>query len=1542
MTQSLLVVLFLSASLLAVHGNQAASAQNSLAPEEVEFNFGSAEDGSFVPEKVAKRSLVETTNSDALLVSRVSVNGSSTHPCMTYDEASWVNVASDKTHLPVGGGSQMFVSHDGRTVYSYGGCEQPGHPAACNNQLLRFDTLGSRWAAVTIATEAIDPNALAHRVQAGAWAWDANNERMWVWGGIRPVTPNGKPDAASETFSSSLDFLEIAKDHSKGAAWHHVETKFQAILPTLAGASLTFYGDDKLVVFGGYSDDGFFNDLYVATRVHGAWSWEKAKTGGNVPSPRAGHTATMVGDKIYVFGGAAADPKNDMFTLTSTSDGWLWEEVHQANHVPARTGHAVVAVTPSFLIDGNDDRRVNTLLLVGGCNGATFECFGTVARFDTISKKWSTPAVNSHFKDVVGRSKMAVAFVPAIKRVMALGGCDFAGKKCDNVLRMYTPEQVCAADCVHGTYVMGTMFRPAMCTCDEAWAGEKCDTPSYCPNQCSGHGTCRSDGHGAHRCHCNKDFHGDDCGRMWCPRNCTSHGICIDTKLGKGLVPSVCKCDKGYLGSDCSQMDRFTAESTTVVVKCKNHCSGKGHCLSTDETFMGGKRGGWGKCHCLAGFAGDDCSVECPNKCGGSSSGQCQNNGKCECFEGFKGRGCEQTYCANNCTGNGICNNDRCYCKVGFVGNFCQLDADCNDHGTFSKGHCTCEEGWGGPDCKLPVQCPNDCSHSGKCTDPTRGGRVKLSHVDLSKAAYLEGVCQCSRGHGGRDCSLKLCMSGCHGHGRCNTFRGTCTCYPGYKGKDCEINVPCPGNCTSAAHGTCDAVTGKCHCSAGWTGAKCGSLRCPNDCSKNGKCVRGRCLCKSGFFSRDCSVGCKPGCGSHGICKMSTKGKGKGAAPKCKCDPEWEGVGCEKKKQCPKGLSGGKAKQCSGRNGVCWTAKKKCICRQGYSGKDCGKVNKACGAQGCNKRGTCEAGICFCDMGYTGKHCEKVEKCPKGCSDRGFCSHGECFCYPGRTGVACEKSVKDKTCPKDCSGAGLCQFGKCFCLPGRAGKDCAQVVDFCKVPENSKCSGHGVCEFGKCFCEPSSSGKRCEKHGCKAGCKAGQGECILGKCRCFPGYAGKSCQKELSCPSKNSQPCSGHGACVMGKCACESGYRGRACDKLAFQTPDCPNKCSNVGVCHGGKCFCVDGYSGPDCSLRQGAPCKGNCNGKGKCAFGRCFCNPGWKGAGCNKEIKCSKKCERNGICSYGRCMCPPGVTGADCDELTSPATKQQEMADAIFPKRPGQNTACPNACNYRGLCDAKSGKCTCTPPFTGSDCSFTLDDNARCPGDCNGNNGECIFGSCICRPGFTGKACELKVPMECPNNCNGRGSCWLGECICEPGFKGESCNDEDSCPHCGNTGVCVRGKCACVQGFAGVHCEKRDDSHKPTASVNTAQKLLSFKETSSSFDTSAPTFNGDASCKSGCGAHGVCSKGACFCATGFAGAECQTELSAAAVALAEVGSSSSPSSPFVMDNRHVALLCLASFFIGAIIASLVKCAIDRHNSSLRKQQMLQPLIANA
>lgn len=29
---------------------------------------------------------------------------------------------------------------------------------------------------------------------------------------------------------------------------------------------------------------------------------------------------------------------------------------------------------------------------------------------------------------------------------------------------------------------------------------------------------------------------------------------------------------------------------------------------------------------------------------------------------------------------------------------------------------------------------------------------------------------------------------------------------------------------------------------------------CPNQCSKNGKCVKGKCVCIAGFLSEDCSV----------------------------------------------------------------------------------------------------------------------------------------------------------------------------------------------------------------------------------------------------------------------------------------------------------------------------------------------------------------------------------------------------------------------------------------------------------------------------------------------------------------------------------------------------------------------------------------------------------------------------------------------------------------------------------------------------------------
>lgn len=71
---------------------------------------------------------------------------------------------------------------------------------------------------------------------------------------------------------------------------------------------------NRIFVFGGMVEYGkYSNDLYelkVST-----WEWKKIrprspKNGDPPPRPRLGHSFTLIGNKIYLFGGLANDSEN--------------------------------------------------------------------------------------------------------------------------------------------------------------------------------------------------------------------------------------------------------------------------------------------------------------------------------------------------------------------------------------------------------------------------------------------------------------------------------------------------------------------------------------------------------------------------------------------------------------------------------------------------------------------------------------------------------------------------------------------------------------------------------------------------------------------------------------------------------------------------------------------------------------------------------------------------------------------------------------------------------------------------------------------------------------------------------------------------------------------------------------------------------------------------------------------------------------------------------------------------------------------------------
>ena len=294
----------------------------------------------------------------------------------------------------------------------------------------------------------------------------------------------------------------------------------------------------------------------------------------------------------------------------------------------------------------------------------------------------------------------------------------------------------------------------------------------------------------------------------------------------------------------------------------------------------------------------------------------------------------------------------------------------------------------------------------------------------------------------------------CSGHGAC--YNSTCWCDSGFTGAFCEMTgpgaTPMPGVSLGATpvpwlgstpvystpcqvggcsgRGTCDAATGLCLCSPGYSGSVCETYlvaKCLNDCSQNGVCLNGTCLCDLAWGGEDCSL--PSVCGGH-----STK------------------------------LSG----NCSG-HGKCLNGT--CVCQKGWTDRDCSSVSCI---NDCSGRGLCSNGTCACDFGWHGADCATVS-CPNDCSGHGTCSGSEavrtCQCDVLWTGgdcstPLCPTSATSKVPYVPCSGHGACtQNGTCICYKKYADADCSRLID---------CGGRGSRKCGVCQCLDGFKGENCE------------------------------------------------------------------------------------------------------------------------------------------------------------------------------------------------------------------------------------------------------------------------------------------------------------------------------------------------------------------------------------------------------------------------------------------------------------------------------------
>ncbi|KAJ0401043.1 hypothetical protein ATCC90586_004148 [Pythium insidiosum] len=178
-----------------------------------------------------------------------------------------------------------------------------------------------------------------------------------------------------------------------------------------SGHSCTVVGND-VVIFGGSRGRSRQSSVHVLDSE--AWHWKTVKVEGKPPSARTYHSAVAVGDSVVYFGGNDSKKSfNSVHVLrksTTTPDVWVWFHPCVVGAPPrARTGHSATVVDNSkILIFGGWDPQ-------SGGDGVT-EVFDDAFLLNTETWEWEAVALNESAETSCTSSGDVSATQPSLSR----------------------------------------------------------------------------------------------------------------------------------------------------------------------------------------------------------------------------------------------------------------------------------------------------------------------------------------------------------------------------------------------------------------------------------------------------------------------------------------------------------------------------------------------------------------------------------------------------------------------------------------------------------------------------------------------------------------------------------------------------------------------------------------------------------------------------------------------------------------------------------------------------------------------------------------------------------------------------------------------------------------------------------------------------------------------------------------------------------------------------------------------------------------------
>lgn len=210
-------------------------------------------------------------------------------------------------------------------------------------------------------------------------------------------------------------------DHNKEASvpFQLVNTTWQNVPTPRAGHSATLIGEN-IYIFGGYGGLGYsrrdLDDLY--TLNINSWQWSKVQAKGSPPEKRSGHQGCAIEKKILIFGGSSSSTQfQDLHILDIEHDPPLWTKLQHVSMPSPTWNHAACSVVaiPTWKI-----------FTFGGTTGSLNDqdrqgtMINTASIFDAGSNRWVYPKIEGRAPSA--RSDTCMAYDPKGSRLLVFGG----------------------------------------------------------------------------------------------------------------------------------------------------------------------------------------------------------------------------------------------------------------------------------------------------------------------------------------------------------------------------------------------------------------------------------------------------------------------------------------------------------------------------------------------------------------------------------------------------------------------------------------------------------------------------------------------------------------------------------------------------------------------------------------------------------------------------------------------------------------------------------------------------------------------------------------------------------------------------------------------------------------------------------------------------------------------------------------------------------------------------------------------------------------